>query len=292
MTIETGLDMDHLTDDQVRAAVKERYAASARLALEERSTSCCSPAPAATSCCSDSAPTDAESSSCCGEGSKLKGIDPITSNLYDETDTPFDAALAASLGCGNPTALADLAPGEDVLDLGSGGGLDVLLSARRVGPDGMAYGLDMTEEMLALAEKHRAEAGIENARFMLGTIEEVPMPGASVDVVISNCVINLAPDKERVFREAFRVLKPGGRIMVSDIVLTRPLPEAVKDSVAAYVGCIGGAVLKDEYVGALARAGFQDITVRSETPYPPEGMTADPSLVGIALSLNVTATRP
>ena len=154
--------MDHLTDDQVRAAVKERYAASARLALEERSTSCCSPAPAATSCCSDapatnaccsdSAPTDAESSSCCGEGSKLKGIDPITSNLYDEADTPFDAALAASLGCGNPTALADLAPGEDVLDLGSGGGLDVLLSARRVGPDGMAYGLAMTEEKLAHAE--------------------------------------------------------------------------------------------------------------------------------------------
>ena len=150
----------------------------------------------------------------------------------------------------------------------------------------------MTPEMIERARRNAETGGFQNVEFRLGDIENLPVAEGSVDVVISNCVINLAPDKERVFREAFRVLKPGGRIMVSDIVLTRPLPEAVKDSVAAYVGCIGGAVLKDEYVGALARAGFQDITVRSETPYPPEGMTADPSLVGIALSLNVTATRP
>ena len=291
MTIETGLDMDHLTDDQVRAAVKERYAASARLALEERSTSCCSPAPAATSCCSDSAPTDAESSSCCGEGSKLKGIDPITSNLYDEADTPFDAALAASLGCGNPTALADLAPGEDVLDLGSGGGLDVLLSARRVGPDGMAYGLDMTEEMLALAEKHRAEAGIENARFMLGTIEEVPMPGASVDVVISNCVINLSADKDAVLREAFRVLRPGGRFAVSDIVLTREIPAGLRGVVALWTGCISGSLLDLDYLAKLEAVGFVDAGIEVTREYDREALEAmgdmlDPAQLPASMSMD------
>jgi len=301
MTIETGLDMDHLTDDQVRAAVKERYAASARLALEERSTSCCSPAPAATSCCSDapatnaccsdSAPTDAESSSCCGEGSKLKGIDPITSNLYDETDTPFDAALAASLGCGNPTALAELAPGEDVLDLGSGGGLDVLLSARRVGPDGMAYGLDMTEEMLALAEKHRAEAGIENARFMLGTIEDVPMPDASVDVVISNCVINLSADKDAVLREAFRVLRPGGRFAVSDIVLTREIPAGLRGVVALWTGCISGSLLDLDYLAKLEAAGFVDAGIEVTREYDRDALEAmgdmlDPAQLPASMSMD------
>lgn len=250
--------MDHLDDDQVRAAVQERYAASARLALEEKSSGCCSTGPA----------------SCCGEGAKTQPIDPISSGLYDEADTPFDAALAASLGCGNPTALAQLAPGEDVLDLGSGGGLDVLLSARWVGPEGTAYGLDMTPEMLALAEKHRAEAGIQNARFLLGAIEQVPMPDASVDVVISNCVINLSADKDAVLREAFRVLRPGGRFAVSDIVLLREIPDGLRGVVALWTGCISGSLRDDDYLAKLGAAGFVDAGIEITRDYDRDALEA------------------
>jgi SAM-dependent methyltransferase len=250
--------VDHLDDDQVRAAVQERYAASARLALEEKSSGCCSTGPA----------------SCCGEGAKTQPIDPISSGLYDEADTPFDAALAASLGCGNPTALAQLAPGEDVLDLGSGGGLDVLLSARWVGPEGTAYGLDMTPEMLALAEKHRAEAGIQNARFLLGAIEQVPMPDASVDVVISNCVINLSADKDAVLREAFRVLRPGGRFAVSDIVLLREIPDSLRGVVALWTGCISGSLRDDDYLAKLGAAGFLNAGIEITREYDRDALDA------------------
>lgn len=188
----------------------------------------------------------------------MRAVDPMTADLYDETDTPFDAALAASLGCGNPTALAELRPGEDVLDLGSGGGLDVLLSARRVGPDGTAYGLDMTPEMLELAERSRAEAGIANARFLRGTIEDVPLADGAVDVIISNCVINLSPDKDAVIRESFRVLRPGGRFAVSDIVLLREIPAELRAVTALWTGCISGSLRDTEIVDKVHAAGFTD----------------------------------
>lgn len=238
------MDTKPMSDDAVREAVRERYSAAAALSLSEAGASCCGPA-------------DPAERSCCGEGGKLHGVDPITSGLYDEAETPFDAALAASLGCGNPTALAELASGEDVLDLGSGGGLDVLLSARRVGPSGTAYGLDMTTQMLELAERHRREAGVENARFLLGSIEEIPLPDAAVDVVISNCVINLSPDKDAVLRESFRVLRPGGRFAVADIVLLRDIPEALRSVVALWTGCISGALRDEEYLDKLRLAGFE-----------------------------------
>lgn len=242
------------THDVVRDQVRERYAAAARLSLAEEPTSCCS-----TSCCGGSAePLDA---------AQLRAVEPITSGNYDADETPFDAALAASLGCGNPTALAELAPGEDVLDLGSGGGLDVLLSARRVAPGGTAYGLDMTPEMLQLAERNRTEAGVENASFMLGSIENVPLPDSSVDVVISNCVINLSPDKDAVLREAHRVLRPGGRFAVFDIVLLRPIPDALRGVIALWTGCISGALGDREYVEKLTAAGFEDAGVEVTRRY-------------------------
>jgi len=196
---------------------------------------------------------------CCGGG----GTDPITRDLYDQVqagEVP-DAALAASLGCGNPTALADLRPGETVLDLGSGGGIDVLLSAKRVGPTGFAYGLDMTDEMLALAERNRAAAGAVNVRFLKGHIEAVPLPDAAVDVVVSNCVINLSPDKGRVLREAFRVLRPGGRFAVSDVVVQGTFPPEVRRDVESWAGCVAGALEEGEYRRLLADAGFTDVEV-------------------------------
>jgi SAM-dependent methyltransferase len=210
-------------------------------------------------------------SSCCGASAYLNGgcVDPITSNLYEPGQTgqiPEEAVLA-SLGCGNPTALAKLNAGETVLDLGSGAGIDVLLSARRVGPTGKAYGLDMTDEMLALARDNQRKAGVENAEFLKGEIEGIPLPDNSVDVVISNCVINLSADKDKVLREAFRVLKPGGRFAVSDVVVRGDVPEQVRRSMEMWVGCIAGALHDDEYIGKLVKAGFGGIGIEPTRVY-------------------------
>ena len=205
---------------------------------------------------------------CCGEGSQSCG-DPITSNLYDagqEGEVP-DLALKASLGCGNPTALAELKAGETVLDLGSGGGVDVLLSARRVGPTGKAYGLDMTDEMLAVAETNKRESGLQNVEFLKGEIENIPLPDNSVDVIISNCVINLSGDKDRVIKEAFRVLKPGGRFAVSDVVVRGDVPAEIRKSMELWVGCVAGALGDYEYVAKLARAGFEGIGIEATREY-------------------------
>ena len=206
-------------------------------------------------------------SSCCG--AKASCGDPITSNLYDDAETKGlpEAAVLASLGCGNPTALAELNPGEVVLDLGSGGGIDVLLSARRVGPTGRAYGLDMTDDMLALANENRRRAGATNVEFLKGEIEDIPLPDASVDVIISNCVINLSSDKDRVLREAFRVLRPGGRFAVSDVVTRGDIEPQIRASVLAWVGCIAGALDEQVYRDKLAAAGFVDIDVEATRVY-------------------------
>src|ERR1022692_2386988 len=209
-------------------------------------------------------------SSCCGAGAALDGCcDPITTNLYDALETgavPKEAVLA-SLGCGNPTALAQLHEGETVLDLGSGGGIDVLLSARRVGSTGKAYGLDMTDEMLALARENQRKAGVANVEFLKGEIENIPLPDNSVDVIISNCVINLSADKNRVLREAFRVLKPGGRFAVSDVVLRGDVPDEVRRSMEMWVGCIAGALRNDDYVAKLSGAGFESVNIEPTRVY-------------------------
>ncbi|HZD45234.1 MAG TPA: arsenite methyltransferase [Acidobacteriaceae bacterium] len=204
---------------------------------------------------------------CCGPG--LRCCDPITTNLYSSTEQgslPSNAVLA-SLGCGNPTALIDLRPGETVLDLGSGGGIDVLLSAGRVGPDGKAYGLDMTDDMLALARENQRQAGITNVEFLKGEIENIPLPDNSVDVVISNCVINLSSDKDRVLREAFRVLRPGGRFAVSDVVVRGSVPPEVRQSMLLWVGCIAGALEESDYHAKLHAAGFTDIDLEPTRTY-------------------------
>ena len=206
--------------------------------------------------------------SCCSSASSREA-DPITSRLYTESETacvPTEAA-AASLGCGNPTALADLQAGETVLDLGSGGGIDVLLSARRVGSTGKAYGLDMTDEMLTLARDNQRKAGVDNVEFLKGEIEQIPLPGASVDVVISNCVINLSADKDRVLAEAFRVLKPGGRFAASDVVVRGEVPSAIRKSVELWIGCVAGALEEHEYRDKLAQAGFEGIDVEPTRVY-------------------------
>jgi arsenite methyltransferase len=209
-------------------------------------------------------------SSWCGASAAIDGCcDPITSNLYDALQTgaiPEEAVLA-SLGCGNPTALAKLNEGETVLDLGSGGGIDVLLSARRVGSTGKAYGLDMTDEMLTLARENQRRAGVENVEFLKGEIEHIPLPDDSVDVVISNCVINLSADKDQVLREAFRVLKPGGRFAVSDVVTRGEVPAEVRQNMLLWVGCIAGALQDSEYVGKLANAGFEGIDIEPTRVY-------------------------
>jgi len=209
---------------------------------------------------------------CCGSTASSQCADPITSNLYDSKQAgqvPEDALLA-SLGCGNPTALANLSAGEVVLDLGSGGGLDVLLSANRVGPTGKAYGLDMTDEMLALANENKRKAGVENVEFLKGEIENIPLPDNSVDVIISNCVINLSADKDQVLREAFRVLRPGGRFAVSDVVTRGEMLPEIRRSVLAWVGCIAGALEENEYRGKLAAAGFEQIEIEPTRIYRAE----------------------
>jgi len=227
-----------MSDTSVRETVREKYAALAKAA----SATGCAPA-----------------TGCCGSA------DPITSDLYSTDDTAGlpEAAVGASLGCGNPTALASLEPGETVLDLGSGGGIDVLLSARRVGPTGKVYGLDMTDEMLALARENQRKAGATNVEFLKGTIEAIPLPDASVDVVISNCVINLSPDKDAVLREAFRVLKPGGRLAVSDVVVQGDVPPEVRRDMELWVGCIAGALEENDYRRRLEAAGFDQIDLEA-----------------------------
>jgi arsenite methyltransferase len=243
------MDATVTTPEELRETVRLKYAESARQAA------------ASGGCCGGSAS--------CGCGTKT--VDPITGGLYGAEDVAGLPALAvrASLGCGNPTALAELHAGETVLDLGSGGGIDVLLSARRVGPTGFAYGVDMTDEMLALAERNKAEAGIENVRFLKGQIEEIPLPANSVDVVISNCVINLAADKGKVLREAYRVLKPGGRFAVSDVVAQGELPADLRANMEAWVGCVAGALEEREYRGLLGEAGFADVEVQVTRVHDP-----------------------
>ena len=228
----------------IKEAVREKYGQVALKVLDEGS-----------SCCG---------SSCCGnEG------DPITSGLYDQSQSAQipETALKASLGCGNPTALATLNTGETVLDLGSGGGIDVLLSARRVGPTGKAYGLDMTDEMLELARENQRKAGVENVEFLKGEIEQIPLPDNSVDVIISNCVINLSADKDKVLNEAFRVLKPGGRFAVSDVVTRGEMPPEIREKVLLWVGCVAGALQESEYRSKLAAAGFENISVEPTRIY-------------------------
>ncbi len=241
----------------------------------------------------------------CGTGSSC-GSDPITSNLYDDAQAaaiPAEALLA-SLGCGNPTALAELKPGEVVLDLGSGGGIDVLLSARRVGPAGKAYGLDMTDEMLALARENQAKSGLTNVEFLRGEIEHIPLPDNSVDVVISNCVINLSADKDRVIAEAFRVLKPGGGFAVSDVVVRGDVPEVVRRNMELWVGCVAGALEETEYARKLAAAGFESVNLEPTRVYRAEdarqfleesGLAVDglaDQVDGRFMSAFVRATKP
>lgn len=234
------------TATNIKDVVREKYGEAATRVAEGSKSGCCG-----------SSPADAHSA------------DPITSNLYDASQIGQlpETAVLASLGCGNPTALADLHPGETVLDLGSGGGIDVLLSARRVGPAGKAYGLDMTDEMLALAEENKRKAGVSNVEFLRGEIENIPLPDNSVDVIISNCVINLSANKDRVLAEAFRVLKPGGRFAVSDVVTRGEMAPEIRKSVLLWVGCVAGALEENEYRGKLARAGFEDITLEPTRIY-------------------------
>jgi len=234
-----------MSTTDIKEVVKEKYGQAA-LRVQTGGSSCCGAAPASGLSC-----------------------DPITSNLYDASqgkEVPEEAMLA-SLGCGNPTALAQLNPGEVVLDLGSGGGIDVLLSARRVGPTGKAYGLDMTDEMLALAHENKRKAGAENVEFLKGEIENIPLPDNSVDVIISNCVINLSADKDRVLREAFRVLKPGGRLAVSDVVTRGAIPNEIRQKVLLWVGCIAGALEETEYRSKLKAAGFEQVEVEPTRVY-------------------------
>ncbi len=245
-------------------------------------------------------------SSCCGSAPARSECDPITSNLYEAGETADlpAQAVAASLGCGNPTALAELRRGETVLDLGSGGGIDVLLSAKRVGPTGKAYGLDMTDEMLELARANQRTAGVENVEFLKGEIEAIPLPDSSVDVIISNCVINLSADKDRVLAEAFRVLRPGGRVAVSDVVVRGTVPPAIRRSVELWIGCVAGALEEQEYREKLAKAGFEAIDLEPTRVYHAEdardflagaGLDAEaiaPEVDGKFMSAFVRARKP
>jgi arsenite methyltransferase len=276
-------------DPNIKEVVKEKYG---QAALRAQSSGACA---------------SGTSGSCCGTAAASESAcDPISSNLYDTAqagEVP-EAALQASLGCGNPTALAKLNPGEIVLDLGSGGGIDVLLSAKRVGPAGKAYGLDMTNEMLALANENKRKAGVENAEFLKGEIESIPLPDNSVDVIISNCVINLSADKDRVLREAFRVLRPGGRFAVSDVVTRGDIDPRIRSSVLLWVGCLAGALDEREYSQKLAFAGFEQIRIEPTRVYRVEdareflagkGLDVDaiaPHADGKFLSAFIRAVKP
>lgn len=250
--------------------------------------------------------TSGAGNSCCGAAACGTDIDPITRDLYEQSQTNMlpEQAVKASLGCGNPTALAQLNPGETVLDLGSGGGIDVLLSAKRVGPTGKAYGLDMTDDMLALARENQKKAGVSNVEFLKGEIENIPLPDNSVDVIISNCVINLSGDKDRVLREAFRVLKPGGRFAVSDVVVRGEVPGEIRKSMLLWAGCIAGALAETDYVAKLTEAGFEKIELEPTRIYNLEdarvvlsgqGIDIDaiaPQVEGKFMSAFIRATKP
>ena len=279
------------TLDELRATVQARYGAVAQRVADgvQADASCCGPAEGSSGCC----------------GGTSETWDPITADLYEAGETAGlpTAALLASLGCGNPTALAELAEGETVLDLGSGGGIDVLLSARRVGPMGKAYGLDMTDEMLALALENRERAGASNVEFLKGHIEAIPLPSNTVDVIISNCVINLSGDKARVLAEAFRVLKAGGRFAVSDVVVRAGLPAAVRENMALWTGCVAGAQEETEFLAKLTAAGFENPSIEPTRVYTRDDAVAllqgtglDASLAdeveGRILSAFVRATKP
>lgn len=266
----------------VKAIVKEKYGQAAGRAAQGARSACCG------------------SSASCGGAA-----DPITSNLYDAAQIGQvpEQALLASLGCGNPTALAELRPGETVLDLGSGGGIDVLLSARRVGPTGKAYGLDMTDEMLALAMENKAKAGVSNVEFLKGHIESIPLPANTVDVIISNCVINLSGDKRAVLKDAFRVLKPGGRFAVSDVVIREGLPQIIKDSMALWTGCVAGALEENEFLSLLREVGFENPSIEPTRVYTRDDaasllagtglpMSLADEVEGKVLSAFVRATKP
>jgi arsenite methyltransferase len=286
-----------MKDEELRKEVREKYAKAAVAARGGENTSCCDPP-----CCGDEgqakvqvASPKPEKANCCGPsccGGESLGVDPITRDLYDELqkgELPSEA-VTASLGCGNPTALAKLSPGEVVLDLGSGGGIDVLLSARRVGPTGKAYGLDMTDEMLALARENQKKSGLRNVEFLKGEIEHIPLPDDSVDVIISNCVINLSADKDQVFREAFRVLKPGGRFAVSDVVVRGKVPADIRKSVELWIGCLAGALEESEYRSKLSKAGFSNVSLEVTRVYKVDdarGMLAQAGIDADAIAPHV-----
>jgi ubiquinone/menaquinone biosynthesis C-methylase UbiE len=272
-----------MTTTNIKEVVKDKYAEAARRVNSGSGSSCCGAAP------------------CCGTD-----VDPITKDLYDTSQVSIlpKEAVMASLGCGNPTALAQLNPGEVVLDLGSGGGIDVLLSAQRVGLTGKAYGLDMTDEMLALARENQRKAGVDNVEFLKGELENIPLPSNSVDVIISNCVINLSADKDRALSEAFRVLKPGGRFAVSDVVVRGEVPEDIRKNVLLWCGCIAGALRDTEYQSKLAQAGFESIEIEPTRVYSiedaraflaAEGVDVDaiaPEVEGKFISAFVRAVKP
>jgi arsenite methyltransferase len=285
MTIESG----GTAGPELQETIRDKYGAAARRVLEVAQPASCDPV-----------------SSCCGASAFDGTVDPITANLYvrGETAELPSAAVLASLGCGNPTALAELHTGEVVLDLGSGGGIDVLLSARRVGPEGKAYGLDMTDEMLELARRNAAEAGAGNVEFLKGHIEHIPLPDASVDVIISNCVINLSADKRRVLAEAFRVLRPGGRFAVSDVVVRGQVPPELRRSMELWVGCVAGALEEQEFLTLLREAGFESPSIEPTRVYQTRDAAAflagaglDPAraaaeLEGRIMAAFVRATKP
>ena len=257
-----------MKDDEIKKVVREGYAQIAK-----KGSSCCAPV-----------------SSCCGNTSLA---DTVSRNIgyTDEEIISVPEGANLGLGCGNPTALASLAEGETVLDLGSGAGFDCFLASNRVGRTGRVIGVDMTPEMIGKARENASKGGYENVEFRLGEIENIPAADNSVDVVISNCVINLSPDKEKVFREAFRVLKPGGRLMVSDIILLKALPDFIKNSMAAYIGCVSGALMKDEYLQAITGAGLRDVRIVDETLFPWECMANDPTVSAIVDELKITSEK-